>query len=212
MRACSSLHPGADSPHKTMSVLQPVVEEIDRIVPSRIPCEQWRAMTPQQYQQLWQAFRTIRTMNQVIQKAIAEPVSFPCPDCSRTFKKSGDLTKHRIGMHGLTWTKETLAAELRHLHGEGIDLSSRSFQRQYPTQHHVARRLFGTYRLAVECAGLDYASISRCPLPNVAQPRPAQYMTNPKAPQIQAQTVDAEVRGRIEQARKTGKRPMCGYM
>ncbi|MCS7264958.1 MAG: hypothetical protein NZ805_09020 [Armatimonadetes bacterium] len=61
------------------------------------------------------------------------------------------------------WTKERIIAEIRRLYAEGKDLSITAMQRTYPNLVAIAQspRYFGSWRAAVESAGLDYELIKR---------------------------------------------------
>ncbi len=61
------------------------------------------------------------------------------------------------------WTREKILAEIRRLYNEGADLSVTAMQRTYPNLVAIAQspRYFGSWRAAVEAAGLDYELIKR---------------------------------------------------
>ncbi len=61
------------------------------------------------------------------------------------------------------WTPERIIAEIRRLYAEGKDLSITAMQRTYPNLVAIAQspRYFGSWRAAVEAAGLDYELIKR---------------------------------------------------
>lgn len=61
------------------------------------------------------------------------------------------------------WTKEKLIADLRDLNSKGVDLSPTSIQTTHSALFASARSRshFGTWRAAIEAAGLDYDEIKR---------------------------------------------------
>jgi hypothetical protein len=61
------------------------------------------------------------------------------------------------------WTPEKIIAEIKRLYMEGKDLSITAMQRSYPNLVAIAQspRYFGSWRAAVEAAGLDYELIKR---------------------------------------------------
>ncbi|MFA0743103.1 MAG: hypothetical protein DFNUSKGM_003236, partial [Candidatus Fervidibacter sacchari] len=61
------------------------------------------------------------------------------------------------------WTPEKIIAEIRRLYAEGKDLSITAMQRSYPNLVAIAQspRYFGSWRAAIEAAGLDYELIKR---------------------------------------------------
>lgn len=66
-------------------------------------------------------------------------------------------------MPGLIWTAERLVAEIRRLHEEGVDLAPSSMQKTHGALFASARSKshFGSWRAAVEAAGLNYDAIKR---------------------------------------------------
>mgnify|MGYP001626209030 CR=1 FL=1 len=61
------------------------------------------------------------------------------------------------------WTPERIIAEIRRLYAEGKDLSITAMQQSYPNLVAIAQspRYFGSWRAAIEAAGLDYELIKR---------------------------------------------------
>jgi len=61
------------------------------------------------------------------------------------------------------WTLDRIISEIRRLYMEGKDLSITAMQREYPKLVAIAQspRYFGSWRAAVEAAGLDYELIKR---------------------------------------------------
>ncbi len=61
------------------------------------------------------------------------------------------------------WTKERIVEEIRRLYAQGQDLSVTAMQKAYPNLVAIAQspRYFGSWRAAVEAAGLDYELIKR---------------------------------------------------
>lgn len=61
------------------------------------------------------------------------------------------------------WTPEKIIAEIRRLYAEGKNLSVTAMQRTYPNLVAIAQspRYFGSWRAAVEAAGLDYELIKQ---------------------------------------------------
>lgn len=61
------------------------------------------------------------------------------------------------------WTRERIVREIQRLYAEGKDLSVTAVQRTYPSLLAIAQspRYFGSWRAAVEAAGLDYELIKR---------------------------------------------------
>ncbi len=66
-------------------------------------------------------------------------------------------------MPGRVWTKEKLIAEIQRLHKEGIDLSPTAIQQTDSALFSSARSRshFGSWRAAIEAAGLDYDDLKR---------------------------------------------------
>lgn len=61
------------------------------------------------------------------------------------------------------WSKERIVAEIRRLYADGKDLSITAVQRNRPDLLAIAQspRYFGSWRNAIEAAGLDYEMIKR---------------------------------------------------
>ncbi len=61
------------------------------------------------------------------------------------------------------WTKEKIVEEIRRLYDEGRDLSVSAVLKTYPSLVAIAQspKYFGSWRAAVEAAGLDYELIKR---------------------------------------------------
>lgn len=66
-------------------------------------------------------------------------------------------------MPGRLWTKEKLIAEIKRLHAEGVDLSPTAIQKTHSALFSSARSgsHFGSWRDAIEAAGLDYDDLKR---------------------------------------------------
>ncbi len=60
-----------------------------------------------------------------------------------------------------SWTKSSVVGELRRLYEVEEDMSSSRLSKDYAPLDHACRRLFGSYRKAIESAGLDYGSIRK---------------------------------------------------
>ena len=63
----------------------------------------------------------------------------------------------------MIWTRPRIAAELRRLHGAGQDLSYNALARRRQALVSAAAYHFGSYRRAIERAGIDYADVIRRP-------------------------------------------------
>lgn len=59
------------------------------------------------------------------------------------------------------WTESEILAALRRRHRAGKDLSTAGMERQCPSLLRTAAHHFGSYRQAVDRAGIDYVSVSR---------------------------------------------------
>lgn len=66
-------------------------------------------------------------------------------------------------MPGRVWTKERLIEEIKRLHEEGVDLSPTSIQKTHSALFSSARSRshFGSWRTAIEAAGLTYDDLKR---------------------------------------------------
>lgn len=66
-------------------------------------------------------------------------------------------------MPGRVWTKEKLVAEIKRLHVDGVDLSPTAIQRTHSALFSSARSRshFGSWRAAIEAAGLNYDDLKR---------------------------------------------------
>lgn len=66
-------------------------------------------------------------------------------------------------MPGRVWTKEKLIEEIKRLHEAGVDLSPTSIQRTNSALFSSARSRshFGSWRAAIEAAGLEYDGLKR---------------------------------------------------
>ena len=66
-------------------------------------------------------------------------------------------------MPGRVWTKEKLIAEIKRLHEAGVDLSPTAIQKTQSALFSSARSRshFGSWRAAIEAAGLDYEGFKR---------------------------------------------------
>jgi len=69
------------------------------------------------------------------------------------------------------WDRESVMRELRKLHRQKVPLHHASIERQRPDLVLAAYRYFGTYRGAVEAAGLGYDRIRVRPMPCWDKPR-----------------------------------------
>ncbi|MFN3421456.1 MAG: homing endonuclease associated repeat-containing protein, partial [Armatimonadota bacterium] len=76
--------------------------------------------------------------------------------------EAAGLNYHEI-VQRQKWTPEKIVAEIRRLYAEGKDLSVTAMQRTHPNLVAIAQspRYFGSWRAAVEAAGLDYELIKR---------------------------------------------------
>src|SRR5688500_11220974 len=63
----------------------------------------------------------------------------------------------------MVWTKDEIIKALRKLHKSGTDLSYNAMSRRKQALVSAAAYHFGSYRKAVERAGIDYASVIRRP-------------------------------------------------
>jgi hypothetical protein len=63
----------------------------------------------------------------------------------------------------MTWTKNEILRELRRLHKSGEDLSYNGLSARMQALVSAAAYHFGSYRRAVELAGIDYSSVLRRP-------------------------------------------------
>ncbi|HEY0008115.1 MAG TPA: hypothetical protein VGB55_05285 [Tepidisphaeraceae bacterium] len=63
----------------------------------------------------------------------------------------------------MIWTKERIAAELKSLHKKGVDVSYNKLAKRNQSLVSAAAYHFGSFRKAVERAGIDYAEITRRP-------------------------------------------------
>lgn len=66
-------------------------------------------------------------------------------------------------MPGNRWTRENIVALIRRLHREGVDLSPTGIRKTHGALFSSARSPshFGSWRRAIEAAGLDYSTIKR---------------------------------------------------
>ncbi len=66
-------------------------------------------------------------------------------------------------MPGRVWTKDRLIEEIKSLHREGVDLSPTAIQQTHSALFSSARSRshFGSWRGAIEAAGLDYDDLKR---------------------------------------------------
>ncbi len=66
-------------------------------------------------------------------------------------------------MPGRVWTREKLVVEIKRLHKEGVDLSPTSIQKTHSALFSSARSRshFGSWRDAIEGAGLEYDTLKR---------------------------------------------------
>lgn len=61
------------------------------------------------------------------------------------------------------WDTKTISLELRRLYRLGHDICSRNLRRSHSSLHAAAIHWFGSYRAAVEAAGIDYARVCHEP-------------------------------------------------
>ena len=61
----------------------------------------------------------------------------------------------------MRWTRKKILQEIKRLHDEGTELYYSAAERNHLNLVRAAAWHFGTWRLAVEQAGLDYESLSR---------------------------------------------------
>ena len=63
----------------------------------------------------------------------------------------------------MLWDKDQIVRALRKLHRSGADLSYNALARKKQSLVSAAAYHFGSYRKAVEKAGIDYAEVTRRP-------------------------------------------------
>ena len=63
----------------------------------------------------------------------------------------------------MRWNKDDIARAIRKLHGQGKDLSYNALTTRHQSLVSAAAYHFGSYRKAVEQAGVDYAEVTRRP-------------------------------------------------
>jgi len=63
----------------------------------------------------------------------------------------------------MTWTKQRILTELKALHKKGRDLSYNNLAKKNQALVSAAAYHFGSYRTAIERAGIDYADVVRRP-------------------------------------------------
>jgi hypothetical protein len=63
----------------------------------------------------------------------------------------------------MIWTKERILAELKALHKKGVDVSYSKLAARKQSLVSAAAYHFGSYRIAIQKAGIDYAEIARRP-------------------------------------------------
>src|ERR1700688_3205754 len=63
----------------------------------------------------------------------------------------------------MVWNKSRILQALRKLHKEGVDLSYNEMASRRQSLVSAAAYHFGSYRKAVEKAGIDYAAVTRRP-------------------------------------------------
>src|SRR5437588_11315244 len=66
-------------------------------------------------------------------------------------------------MPRIAWDKERIVHTLRQLHKRGEDLSYNKLAKRHQSLVSAAAYHFGSYRAAVERAGIDYAAVTRRP-------------------------------------------------
>jgi metal-sulfur cluster biosynthetic enzyme len=63
------------------------------------------------------------------------------------------------------WSPDAVIEELRRLEREGQSLAPSRLRQARPSFVHVCARRFGSYRQALDAAGIEYATVARCPAP-----------------------------------------------
>ena len=63
----------------------------------------------------------------------------------------------------MTWSKERIVSELKALHKKGVDISYNKLAKRNQSLVSAAAYHFGSFKKAVERAGIDYAVVSRRP-------------------------------------------------
>ncbi|HEX8551449.1 MAG TPA: hypothetical protein VF681_07810 [Abditibacteriaceae bacterium] len=61
----------------------------------------------------------------------------------------------------MRWTRKAIVAEIRRLHADGAELNYATAEQQYLNLVRAAAWHFGTWRMAIEAAGLDYGALSK---------------------------------------------------
>src|SRR5882672_2120050 len=74
-----------------------------------------------------------------------------------------DLATSILGFMRRVWNKGTILLTLRNLHQEGRDISYNRLAKKMQSLVSAAAYHFGSYRKAVERAGIDYAEVARRP-------------------------------------------------
>lgn len=99
-------------------------------------------------------------------KEIAEKLGAPQSCVERTIYNKLDLPRcpsklrgERTGMRLLLWTKDRVIEEVSKLHRQG-KANSAWVQKNYQTLHTAAVNRFGSWRAAVEAAGIDYDDVN----------------------------------------------------
>lgn len=82
------------------------------------------------------------------------------PQLSLRTKRSNVIRTRRGTM---VWDKPRIKAKLKSLHRDGANLSYNALARKAQSLVSAAAYHFGSYRLAVEAAGIDYAEVTRRP-------------------------------------------------
>ena len=59
------------------------------------------------------------------------------------------------------WSKQLIIEEIRRLHGAGMPVNSKNLQRNYSGLESAGRKFFGSWRAAIEAAGLSYKDVCK---------------------------------------------------
>lgn len=74
-----------------------------------------------------------------------------------------DVPRAASNGHGGKWDRQRIATELLRLRRAGHDICSRNLRRSHARLHSAAIHHFGSYRAAVESAGIDYGTVCHEP-------------------------------------------------
>jgi len=77
--------------------------------------------------------------------------------------RAAGLDPEKVCTRRRKWTRESIIGEIRRLRRAGVDLSHSAAKRTHQYLVVAARRTehFGSWRVAVEAAGIDYGSVSK---------------------------------------------------